>query len=371
VTRSRASRSIMEAFRPMIRKIFLALTLGGAVERFEANNYYPKAQQLQARAEETSESVFFVNFSDPEQVLSFYDIDVEHLHTEGSSACTEADHVRIGSAMSGDNAGQRTGTIFVMDNINATCGKAEIATGHLSGKKYMSYGTYAWRVRFAYAPEEAEEEEGGPSPEALVANAMSCVSLYTSRKLHQEFAACTRASHPGEITLNYWHGDGIREWSRVPLRPDANSSFTDLKLEWTPERMRYFLNGVLAWERKNGTDGKGLPQENMNQRLILRPTNSTYAGRACAMALATMSYTPLPSPSGSVTEIPTSNGSLLVLVLGIAFALLFFGTLVFCVQRRRRVDDHAATIIPQECEEECGEELEEDDPMVEMGQLAT
>ena len=40
----------------------------------------------------------------------------------------------------------------------------------------------------------------------LPQNAMSCVSLYTRKKSHNEFAICYRATNPGKVALNYWIG---------------------------------------------------------------------------------------------------------------------------------------------------------------------
>mmetsp|Transcript_16090 Transcript_16090/g.26183 ORF Transcript_16090/g.26183 Transcript_16090/m.26183 type:complete len:302 (+) Transcript_16090:84-989(+) len=140
---------------------------------------------------------------------------------------------------------------------------------------------------------------------------MSCVSLYTSKTYHNEFAICYRATRPGKVALNYWNGkDGMHgglDHQRIVVIPkDTDWGFLEYKLEWIPDKFIYYINGKKMWEanKGNNTSHHKLPWEPQNIRLILRPTTIAYGGSPSFMAVSRMSYQPFKS---SVTPHPTPH----------------------------------------------------------------
>lgn len=105
------------------------------------------------------------------------------------------------------------------------------------------YGTYEVRMRSAGVP-----------------GVLSAFFLYSpggGGKPHEQISLEFVGKNPGHLLANYNAGAGNRAES-IPLGFDSSRSLNDYAFQWTPEGIRWFVNGQVVRE-VNAAPGEALP----------------------------------------------------------------------------------------------------------------
>ena len=173
----------------------------------------------------------------------------------------------------------------------------------VQSRGFHGYGTYEVRMRSAAA--------GG------VLSAFFIYAPASNGKSHEQISIEFVGRDPGTVLVNYNVGAGNRARS-IALDFDGSKSVNSYAFQWTPEAIRWFVNGRLVHEVK-AVSGEALPSRpgkivmtswkgtDADQQAWLGPFE--YAGRPIVATIEHVAFTPLDSPCQFPTSVVCSSQS--------------------------------------------------------------
>ncbi|MEK6746104.1 MAG: family 16 glycosylhydrolase [Pseudomonadota bacterium] len=120
-----------------------------------------------------------------------------------------------------------------------------IACGEIRTKQLYSYGKYEARIKAAKG--------------IGVNTAFFTYAGYPSKTVHDEIDFEFLGKEPTKVQVNYWV-DGKQNPKILDLGFDSSADFHDYSFVWSPSKIKWFIDGKLVHETKDGDDMPSHPQ---------------------------------------------------------------------------------------------------------------